>query len=393
MMQLQDIHFTIYHYVLFSVFLGAWLYQVYYYLRYQSAALRRKRAERKGKISYVDKLPPVSVIITARDADERLRKFLPEVLNQDYPDFEVIVVNDGANEDTEFLLRDLKLIYPNLKSTFVPHGTTNISTKKLALTLGIKAANHDWLIFTDADCIPESKYWIQTMARNFVPGVEVVLGYGAFLNQRGMLNRMITYDTLFTAMQYLGLAKAGKAYMGVGRNLAYNKAVYQRINGFVSHLHLPSGDDDLFVNRATNRTNTRMESALESITWSEPKTTLQSWLIQKERHLSVSSHYSFRSRFRLLIEPVTRGLFYLTTLILIVTLLILNCWMGLLGVAALFLFRFFTQLILINKSSRLFNERNYNVDILLFDIYLPLLSFYLLVFGRVGKKARYLPWQ
>jgi cellulose synthase/poly-beta-1,6-N-acetylglucosamine synthase-like glycosyltransferase len=393
MIQLQDIHFTIFHYVLVSVLLVAWIYQMYYYFRYQSAALRRRSAERKGRISYIDKLPPVSVIIAARDADDRLRKFLPEVLKQDYPNFEVIVVNDGASEETEFLLRDLKQSYPNLKSTFVPHGTTNISTKKLALTLGIKAAAHDWLLFTDADCIPESNSWIKTMARNFRPGVEIVLGYGAYLNQKGMLNRMITYDTLFIAMQYLGLAKAGKAYMGVGRNLAYHKSVYQRSNGFVPHLHLPSGDDDLFVNRATNRTNTRMESALESITWSEPKTSFKSWLIQKERHLSVSSHYTIRSRFRLLIEPATRALFYLTTLLSIISLLVVNYWIGLVFVGVLFMVRFLTQLILVNKNSRMFNERNYNIDILLFDIFLPIVTFYLLVFGRGGRKARYLPWQ
>lgn len=393
MIVLPELPFSADQQILLSVLLLSWIYQLYFYIRFLSVAFRRKRSEKKGKIQYSEILPPVSVIICGRDATDLLNRFLPEVLTQDYPNYEVIVVNDGANEDTDTLLRELKKTYPHLKSTFVPSGTTNISTKKLALSLGIKAASYDWLVFTDADCLPESKDWLRTMARNFVPGVEIVLGYGAYLTQKGWLNRMITYDTLFIALQYLGFAKAGKPYMGVGRNLAYHKSVFFRNNGFSSNLHLPSGDDDLFVNRAANKSNTRIESKLDSITWSEPNTTLRAWLYQKQRHLSVSSHYTTKSKVSLLFEPLTRALFYFSWLVAMVTFTIAQQWWMLSIPGALFLVRFLVQLVVINKSSRLYSSRFYTFDILVFDLFLPLVTLYLMTIGRLGKKARYSAWK
>ncbi|MDX9747703.1 MAG: glycosyltransferase [Paludibacter sp.] len=393
MIVLPELSFSVYQQIVLSVLLISWIYQLYFYSRFLSVAIRRKRSEKKGKLKYAEAFPPVSVIICGRDATDLLSRFLPEVLTQDYPDYEVIVVNDGANEETDTLLRELKKTNPHLKSTFVPSGTTNISTKKLALSLGIKAASHDWLVFTDADCLPESRYWLRTLARNFVPGVEIVLGYGAYLTQKGMLNRMITYDTLFIALQYLGFARAGKPYMGVGRNLAYHKSVFFRNNGFSSNLHLPSGDDDLFVNRAANKSNTRIESSMNSITWSEPNTSLRAWLYQKQRHLSVSSHYSQKSKLWMLGEPLSRALFYISCLVAMASFAIAQQWWMLSIPGAFFLLRFIVQMAVINKSSRLYSDRIYGFDMLVFDLFLPLVTLYLMTIGRIGKKARYSAWK
>jgi len=393
MIVLPELSFSVYQQIVLSVLLISWIYQLYFYSRFLSVAIRRKRSEKKGKLKYAEAFPPVSVIICGRDATDLLSRFLPEVLTQDYPDYEVIVVNDGANEETDTLLRELKKTNPHLKSTFVPSGTTNISTKKLALSLGIKAASHDWLVFTDADCLPESRYWLRTLARNFVPGVEIVLGYGAYLTQKGMLNRMITYDTLFIALQYLGFARAGKPYMGVGRNLAYHKSVFFRNNGFSSNLHLPSGDDDLFVNRAANKSNTRIESSMNSITWSEPNTSLRAWLYQKQRHLSVSSHYSQKSKLWMLGEPLSRALFYISWLVAMTSFAIAQQWWMLSIPGAFFLLRFIVQMAVINKSSRLYSDRIYGFDMLVFDLFLPLVTLYLMTIGRIGKKARYSAWK
>jgi cellulose synthase/poly-beta-1,6-N-acetylglucosamine synthase-like glycosyltransferase len=393
MIQLPTSVFSFFELIVFALLTYAWIYQLYFYIRYLTIAKRRLKAERKGKIKYAESKPPVSVIICARDAAELLQQNLPSVLNQNYPEFEVIVVNDGNDELTEILLRGLKLNYPQLRSTFVPHGTTNISTKKLALTLGIKAARYDWLLFTDADCTPGSDNWIELMMRNATQGTEIILGYGAYRNEKGMLNRMITFDTLFIALQYLGFAHAGKPYMGVGRNLAYHKSVFQRNNGFVPNLNIPSGDDDLFVNRAATKYNTRIEVAPGSITWSESKKSLHSWLYQKERHLSVSSYYTPRSKFSLLGEPFSRGLFYFTWITAGSILVFNQSWFMLAIVVVLFLIRLLIQIIIINKSSAVYSARRYSLDLPVFDIYLPLVSASHLLFGRMGKKARYMSWQ
>jgi len=340
---------------------------------------------KNNKVSFLSEQPPVSVIICSKDEAENLQKFLPLILEQEYPEFEVIVINDGSTDQTHDLLKDLSVDYPNLKSTFIPVGANNISTKKLGLTLGIKASKYDLLLFTDADCMPEDKTWIARMMRNFTRETDFVLGYGAYLEKKGFLNRLITYDTLFIALQYLGMAAAKKPYMGVGRNLAYRKETFYAQKGFASTLGLSSGDDDLMVNKASTPWNTRVEIAPDSITWSEPNSTFKGWLFQKARHLSVSSYYKSSSKFRLFFEPFTRGLFYL----LVILSLVFGNWIIQIATGILFLARLIVQLLIVNSSAKYFGGRKYILTLPLLDIYLPLVSLYLLVFGRNNKQGRW----
>jgi cellulose synthase/poly-beta-1,6-N-acetylglucosamine synthase-like glycosyltransferase len=386
-MVIYGFSFSLIELIVFGVLLLVFIYQLYFYFRYLNGILRLRSRVKNNKVDFQAEKQPVSVVICAKDESDNLRKFLPFVLQQDYAEFEVIVINDGSTDETDILLRDLCLEYPRLRSTFVPVGASNLSTKKLGLTLGIKAAKYDLLLFTDADCMPEDKTWIERMMGNFTPETEFVLGYGAYFNKKGFLNRLITYDTLFNAMQYLGMAIARKPYMGVGRNLAYRKETFFAQKGFASTLHLTSGDDDLMVNKAANARNTRVEIAPDSITWSEPKTTFKSWLFQKERHLSVSPYYNSSSKFRLVFEPMTRGMFYLSFILaLVFGNLIVQVAAG-----TLFLIRFIIQLSIINRTSKHFGERKYILTLPILDIYLPLVSLYIHLFGGAarGKSVRW----
>lgn len=377
-MELYSFSFSRLELIIFGILLVLFLYQVYFYVRYLNGVLRLCSKTRKNKIQFLTEQPPISVIICAKDESDNLRKYLPFVLLQDYPDFEVIVINDGSTDETEILLRDMCNDYPNLRTTFVPVGANNLSTKKLGLTLGIKAAKNELLLFTDADCMPEDKFWIARMARNFSPETEFVLGYGAYFSKKSFLNRLITYDTLFIALQYMGMAASRKPYMGVGRNMAYRKETFFTQKGFASTLHLSSGDDDLLVNRACNKRNTRIEVAPDSITWSEPKETFKNWFYQKERHLSVSSYYKSSSKFRLFLEPASRGLFYMTFILVLVVGNIITDG----AAVVLFISRLIMQLSIINRSSKHFGGRKYILTLPLFDIFLPLLNLYILIFGR-----------
>ena len=389
MMDIYGFVFSWTELIIFCLFFGAFGYQLYYYFRYLYGVLRLKNRIKKDKVSFLTDQPPVSVIICAKDEADNLRKFLPFVLQQEYPDFEVIVINDGSTDETEDLLRDFGKVYSNLRTTFVPVGAKNISTKKLGLTLGIKAAKYDWLLFTDADCMPEDKMWIARMARNFYPETEFVLGYGAYLNKKGFINRLITYDTLFIALQYLGMAAKGKPYMGVGRNLAYRKETFFHQKGFASTFNLQSGDDDLMVNRASNASNTRIEISPDSITWSEPNLTFEGWFFQKERHLSVSSYYNAVSQYRLTLEPLSRGLFYIAFIVL----LIFGNLVTIIASSFLFIIRFIIQLVIINLSAKHFGEKKYLFEILIFDIFLPFVNFYILTIGRIASKGKTVRWK
>lgn len=388
-MEIYDIFFSYPELIIIGFLLGAFLYQLYFYIRYINSVLRlRKKIQKKGG-SFLVEQPPVSVIICAKDEADNLRKFLPFVLQQEYPDFEVIVINDGSTDETEDLLKELKKTYSNLRTTFVPVGANNFSTKKLGLTLGIKASKNDLLLFTDADCMPEDKMWIARMVRNFTPETQFVLGYGAYFHKKNLINRLITYDTLFIALQYMGMAAAGKPYMGVGRNLAYRKEVFFQQKGFASTLNLRSGDDDLMVNKACTSRNTRIEIASDSITWSEPEKTFKSWFFQKERHLSVSTFYNPLSKFRLSLEPLSRGVFYLTLILAFV----LGNMITIITASTLFLARLILQLVIINNSAKHFGQQKYILTLPLLDIFLPLVSLYILTLGRITSKGKTVRWK
>ncbi len=389
MIELYGFSFSLMELIAFGLLSLAFIYQVYFYFRYINGVLRLRSNIKKNKISFSTEQPPVSVIICSKDEAVNLKQFLPFILKQEYPDFEVIVINDGSTDETRILLEDLSKEYPNLRTTFVPVGANNLSTKKLGLTLGIKAAKNELLLFTDADCMPEDKMWIARMARNFTRETEFVLGYGAYLQRKGFLNRLITFDTLFIGLQYMGMAIAHKPYMGVGRNLAYRKETFFAHKGFASTLHLSSGDDDLLVNKSTNAWNTSVEIAPDSITWSEPNNTFKDWFYQKERHLSVSSYYTAGSKFRLILEPLSRGLFYLAFIFS----LVVGNPLTIMASGALFLIRLIFQLVIINRSARHFGDRNYILSVPVLDIFLPLVSLYIFTFGRIGSKGKKIRWK
>jgi len=201
---------------------------------------------------------PVSVIICARNEAENLQKFLPTILEQKYSNFEVIVVNDSSTDDTDVVLRKFQNSYPNLYVTYIDRDLDYKHGKKLAVTIGLKAAKNDLVLFTDADCIIDSNLWIENMQKMFTPKTKIVLGYGGYIKERGLLNKMIRYDTLFVAIQYFSYALIGMPYMGVGRNMAYRKSLFFENKGFASHLKIVSGDDDLFVNENATKKNTKI---------------------------------------------------------------------------------------------------------------------------------------
>ncbi len=201
----------------------------------------------------------VSVIICARNEADNLNNFLPSVLEQDYPDFEVIVVNDCSEDHTDDVLGKFLMQYPRLKISTITKDPKFSHNKKFAQFIGIKAAKNEILLFTDADCQPESDKWIGQMASHFNDKTDFVIGYGGYLREKGLLNKYICYESTAIAMQYFGMAIRGVPYMGVGRNLSYRRSVFFANKGFGSHNHIISGDDDLFVNSHANRENTIAE--------------------------------------------------------------------------------------------------------------------------------------
>ncbi len=314
------------------------------------------------------KLPPVSVIICARNEHDYLLQFLPKVLGQDYPEFEVIVVNDCSEDDTLMLLGQMEQTYSNLRHTSIELDRKFAHGKKLAITVGVKSAKYEHLVFTDADCYPESNRWLQRIISTYSSQTEIVLGYGGYENRKGLLNKLIRFDTLLVAMQYLGLAKARHPYMGVGRNLSYTRTSFFSKNGFQSHYHINSGDDDLFVNERANKLNTSIVTSPDSFTRSVPCTSFGHWVKQKKRHLTTWTSYRAGTKLLLGIEPASRLLFYIT-----LVMLIYPCSMYV-EAAVLYSLRLLIQLIVYKLNMRKFEERGFLILIPIFDIVLPVLQ-------------------
>ncbi|RNL54640.1 glycosyltransferase [Pedobacter jejuensis] len=263
----------------------------------------------------VEELPqsakfPLSVIICARNEISNLQKYLPSVLNQNYPDFEVVVVNDRSWDGTEEYLEQLETQHANLKIVKILDNDKFIAGKKFAVTMGIKAAKSEWLVFTDADCVPESDNWLMYMQKPADEQTEIVLGYSPYLKRRSLLNALIRFETFFTAVNYLSFALKGMPYMGVGRNLAYKKSLFFKNKGFAAHMHIPSGDDDLFVNAHATARNTAIRINKESQVWSEPNKTWAGYLRQKKRHFGAGKFYKSKHKFILSLQIIFQFLFY-----------------------------------------------------------------------------------
>ncbi len=386
MYSLFNVSFSLFQLIVISCLFIAFVVQLIYYTCCYSKLLTYWNSIKKGKITFNTTLPPVSVIICAKNEANNLQKFLPSILEQNYPSFEVIVVNDGSTDDSEDILMVLKHTYPHLHTTFVPQAAKYIDSKKIALVLGIKAAKNEILLFTDADCHTISKDWIEKIVRNFDDNTEIVLGYGAYRKTKGFVNHLIGYDTLFIAIQYLSFALAKKTYMGVGRNMAYKKSLFYKNKGFASHLNIQSGDDDLFISEASSKTNTKIEIHPNSITVSEPNTSLKRWFNQKQRHISTSKYYKWRSKFILGTEVFSRGLFYISTIALMLALPSHTTYI----VVGSFIFvRYIAQITIINYAATILGERKYISSIPLFDILLPLFNLYVWCRSLIHRKQHY----
>jgi len=257
----------------------------------------------------------ISIIVCAKNEFQNLKDKLPAILNQDYPNYEVILVNDQSVDDTAVLLKEFEKQYPNLIVVTIEKHINKRPGKKLALTLGIKTAKHENLLLTDADCLPNSKNWAMQMCCNF-NSADIVLGYGGYEKKKGLLNKLIRFDTFNVAQQYLSYALAGQTYMGVGRNMAYKKSLFFENKGFANHLHIASGDDDLFIQEIATKNNVSIEITEQAHTTSAVIEKWGEWAYQKRRHITTAPLYKTKFKVLLALYPYAQFLFWTTLFLL-----------------------------------------------------------------------------
>jgi len=260
----------------------------------------------------------ISVIVCAKNEGENVARFIPLLAEQDYPDYEIILIDDASSDNTLEIFEQFEKQYSNVKLVKVQNNEAFWGNKKYALTLGIKASTKDYLLFTDADCYPTSKDWITTMSSQFTMHKTIVLGYGAYEKvANSFLNKIIRFETMLAAVQYFSWAKIGRPYMGIGRNLAYKKEEFYTVKGFISHMKIRSGDDDLFINQIAKSKNTAICYSPESFTYSQPKTTFKTWFTQKRRHVSTARYYKSFDKIQLALFYVSQMMFLVLAILLL----------------------------------------------------------------------------
>lgn len=364
---------------LFILFQFCFIIQLYFLVNNQSSLAGYVPLQELPKANV-----PISVIISARNEAKNLRDFLPLVLQQNYPDFEVVVINDCSSDSSDMVLLELKESYPNLKVVTITEHARFKTGKKFALTLGIKAAKNECLLFTDADCEPASPDWITRMAANFTGGAQIVLGYSPYKPTKNFLNSFIRFETLKTGINYLSAALNGDPYMGIGRNLAYTKSLFFGSKGFAAHMHVLSGDDDLFVNQNATPHNTVIEIHPDAFTYTSAKTTLSSWFRQKKRHFGVGKIYKAKHKNMLSLDAVSGFLFY----ILLTSCLVFN-FEPLLALG-LFMFRLIFQIIIYRKP---FNRLGGKYLLWFLPIFDMVYYVYLNIFGLIGTFIKTTKWK
>ncbi len=236
----------------------------------------------------------VSLIVCSKNELLNLQKNIQLWLNQQYPEFELIIVDDHSTDGSLQWLHQQSMQSKIFKVLSCP---PEVSGKKQALALGVQKANYPWICVTDADCSPASSHWLEHLADCLKNDKEIVLAYAPYHTRSGWLNKMIRFEALLNMLQTGGAALLGKAYAATGRNMMYLHSIFD-LQALLPEL--PYGDDDFLIQHKATATNTALCLHPESFVYTEPKKTYLHYFLQKWRHYASSKKYSHSSKFYLL---------------------------------------------------------------------------------------------
>lgn len=348
----------------------------------------------KSTVKYSSNLPSdegVTVLIAAHNEYHRLKTLIPKLFEQDYPVFDVLVVNDRSTDRTKRLLEELMALYPRLRTVTVKYTPVHVTSKKYALTLGIKVAKNDVILLTDADCEPNSEQWIRKMTTPVrLDGKTFALGFSGYRELPQALNRWIQFETMLTALFYLSFGLWKAPFMGVGRNLCYRKSFFMEVKAFKGLWHLEGGDDDLFVNRYVNSRNSSVVIDPEASTSSEPKTTWKDYLKQKKRHLHTGKYYRGIDKQKIGLYAISHALFWIGGIGLLFYFGIDLKWEQFSLILGIILLRSVLVIGIFRSAAKTFQGKVPKMNLLLNDL------FYLVYFwawGTVSYKAKKIQWK
>ncbi len=381
---LYDFHFD-QHPLMLVIIAGILTFSLLTIVIYHVFFFRRLAAFRQPKADHAStkKLPSVSVVIAARNEYLNLKENLPFLLNQDYPEFEILVVDDHSQDDSWDLLCAFRIHNPHLRIIRLTDSVVVCEGKKFPLSVGIKEAAFSRLLLTDADCRPVGPFWIRQMIEAAGGQGQFVLGYGKFYRRRGLLNKLIRFDALHVATMYFSAALSGFPYMGVGRNLSYRKETFIESGGFVQHYDLSSGDDDLFVSENAKKNEMSISLHPNSFMFSEPKKRWSAWWHQKRRHMTTGNRYRFNTKLYLSLYFLVIVLFPASAAVLLLS----NYQLA--AVAGMILIKWIIQWISFRRITKKLKEKNLLLISPVFETILALLYALIHISNILKKPGRW----
>ncbi|MDR3129638.1 MAG: glycosyl transferase [Tannerellaceae bacterium] len=374
-------------YILIGVTVGLFLVQSAYWLLLYARPLRKLY---QAPLSQKKKTatPPVSIVLYVERDVETLQEQLLSLLSQDYPSYEVVVVIDDTSGQSEVILKGLEEKHSNLYHTYIPEGAKYVSRKKLALTIGIKAAKHDILLFTEVRCHPVSNKWIASLSQAYTPETEIVQGLCGYRYTDGFMHRFIAYDNLIEGMQYLSATLAHHPFTGNGRNLSYRKSLFFNKKGYYQSLALRDGDDDLFVNESATPKNTRIVYSADSLTETPPVAEFRQWMATKFARAVTSSHYKGAMPLFFRMETLSYFLF-LGAGIITVLMGLPDMWKTSAVAGGLVLTRYVIKVVILHKASALFRQKPVTMWLFVLEFIHPLFGMYIHIRRFFHRKEEY----
>jgi glycosyltransferase involved in cell wall biosynthesis len=317
---------------------------------------------------------PISVVIATRNEHHQLRQNLPFFLDQNYSNFEVVVVIDDSDTDLVYIINEFEKLYSNLKVVSFEWGRNFFVSHKFAESVGIKSATHDRILLSDICTRPASPEWISHMSETLSDNKKIVLGYHALASKISLLNAFVRFDTFFYTLRYLRAALSGQAFTADSKNLTFDRSLFYETKGITKFYNVNTGDEDMFVNKATTVTNTAIEIHPDAFVKGQEVTTFGEWFSKKIRHRVLIREFKTINRFGLAAHNLFMSLFY------IISLVILGCFflsqstifnMPLeLSIAAsgIIILKFLVQWIVFKRLMSTFRERGFLLLIPVFDL-------------------------
>ena len=290
--------------VVFYIFVAFTAIQVFYYLAFSSFLFKNKKETKTNEQA------PISVLIFAKNCAKDLQKNLPLILAQKYATFEVILINNASTDNTLEIIENFTVNNKNIKVLDVENNEAFWGNKKYALTLGIKAAKYEHLLFIDASAKPISEFWIAEMSKNFNNSKKIILGYSKYQKENSLTNILIRFEHLLTAIKCFSFTKLKSPFMAFGTNLSYQKSEFFRVKGFINHIKIKDGEDDLFIKDAAAKSNNTFTLSKDSFVEINSPKSFRTWFLEQRKNKILKKQYLFKHQFLLSFFTFSKVLFY-----------------------------------------------------------------------------------